>query len=593
MKRMVAFALSFLMLFGFAGCGEKEKTPVFSETELTEAQSYAYEAIHGYQIDKSLSLLSAQVLFTEDVNKAIPGNIITKDWDAVQDTHAIVLAKYGKPEAPADEEEASDDGAKKEVEPSLVMAFFLNEEKKTVAEVLVSGRNGSGYVSEGAAAAGPSGVSEEYLVVEGSGGLSYLRRLVAEAELRAEAFLTEHAEEETFAAFAEQVGSVEKSIAGLGNAEVLRATGNDPTCLEYWQELWHCASLREEMKLVETLESLSGSEQFKAEEQLDLDMERWEQMRALWKEYAATAKELADYEAAHGEELAPIQEAQAAFAADNWWDDAAYLRLCLGSEVLNQYDILLRQQRIYETSLAVLQDIGTEPDTDLRENMAAKLNRETEAFSQYSNAIKVYMQCVVNQENFLTENAEELSAYEAAEAAAREAAGENYAEDIEYLKVEITYEDLLKQRSAHESAVKNSKAAADEIRTGLNEELTKLEEKEAERQKELLVAQMKEKLREYLSQAQESVSEYEAGSDQWGDLHPDFTAYQNEHLTYIVEHSNYTPNKNTGSNNNNGGMKYDPSDENYRSHDYDGDGKLSDQEFQDAFNDYVNKILEG
>ncbi len=588
MKRMVAFVLVLLMLSGLAGCSEKEKAPTFSGTELTKAQSYAYEAIHRYEIAKGLSLLSAQVLFTEDINKAIPDNIITKDWDAVQDTRAIVLAKYGKSEAQADEAETSDDGVAKEVEPSLVMAFFLNEEKETVAELLVSGSN-SGSSQSSAAGAGPSGVSEEFLLVEGSGGVSYLRRMLAEAELRAEAFLTEHAEEEALAAFAEQMGSVEKTIEALGNAEVLRATGNDPTCLEYWEELWHCASLREEIKQVESLESLSGSEQFRAEELLDTDLARWGQMRELWELYAATAKELEEYEAAHGEELAPVQEAQAVFTADDWWDDAEYLRLCLGSEVLNQYDILLRQQRIYETSLTVLQDIGTEPDTTLREHMAAKLNRETEAFSQYSNAIKVYMQCVLNQENFLTENAAELSAYEAAEAAAREAAGENYAEDIEYLKVEITYEEMLKQRSAHESAVKNSKEAADEIRTGLDEELAKLDEKEATRRNELLVAEMTKQVKEYLSQAQESVSEYEAGPDQWGDLHPDFAAYQNEHLTYIVEKSNYIPKKNSDSGN--GGMKYDPNDKNYSSHDYDGDGKLSDKEFQDPFNDYVDKIL--
>ena len=105
MKRMVAFVLVLLMLSGFAGCSEKEKAPTFSGTELTKAQSYAYEAIHRYEIAKGLSLLSAQVLFTEDINKAIPDNIITKDWDAVQDTRAIVLAKYGKSEAQADEAE--------------------------------------------------------------------------------------------------------------------------------------------------------------------------------------------------------------------------------------------------------------------------------------------------------------------------------------------------------------------------------------------------------------------------------------------------------------------------------------------------------
>lgn len=590
MKRILSVVLALLMLLGLAGCDRGPDSPVFSAEELTPAQSYAYAAIHGYEIDRSLSLLSAQVLLTEDICKAFPNNMITKEWTDAQDVRAVVLAKYGTPQTQESDAEQSDDSETKPAEPTLVMAFFLDEGKKTVAEILVSGRNGSGYAAEGTAAAGPSGVSEEYLLVEGSGGLSYLRRLVAEAELRAEAFLTEHAEEEALAAFAEQMASVEKSIAGLGNAEVLRATGNDPTCLAYWEELWHCASLREEMKQVETLESLSGSEQFSAEEQLDTDLARWDQMRMLWKEYAATEKELADYEAAHGEAIVPLQEAQAAFAADSWWDDAAYLQLCIGSDTLNQYDVLLRQQRIYETSLAVLQDIGTEPDTTLREYMAEKLNAETAAFSEYSNAVKVYTQCVVNQKNFLAENAEALAAYETAEAAAREAAGAQYEDDIEYIKVQIIYEDLIRQKNAHESAVTNSKAAADEIRTKMEEEIAKVEANEAEYRNALLVAQMKAELKEYLSQEHESVSEYEAAADQWGDLHPDFAAYQNEHLTYIVHKSTYTPSKNTGTGN--GGMKYDPNDENYRSHDYDGDGRLSDQEFQDAFNDYVSKILE-
>ena len=39
-------------------------------------------------------------------------------------------------------------------------------------------------------------------------------------------------------------------------------------------------------------------------------------------------------------------------------------------------------------------------------------------------------------------------------------------------------------------------------------------------------------------------------------------------------------------------MKYDPNDTDYASHDYDGDGYMNAQEFQDAFNDRVSEMLE-
>lgn len=580
MKRIIAFGLVLLILFGLVGCDRGPEIPVFSAEELTQAQSYAYAAIHGYEIDRSLCLLSAQVLLTEDVNKAIPNNMITKDWTDVQDTCAIVLAKYGEQKVQESEAEASDDGEAKESELSLVMAFFLNEKMETVAAVQVSGANGSNQ-------AVPA-VTEIYMELEAT-GVSGLRRQLAGAELDAEAFLSENAEQEALAAFAEGLNGVDWTLDALGNEEVLRDTGNDHVCLQYWEKLWGCAVLREVLSRMEQIETLTGSEQYAAQALLESDIIIWRQESDLWKEYAVTVKELADYEAAHGEEIVPLQEAHAAFGADSWWDDETYLRLCIGSDSLNQYDVLLRQQRIYEAALAMLHDAEEETDTTLREYMAEKNDTETTAFSEYSNAIKVYVRCVVNQETFLAENAAELSAYEAAEAAAREAAGEKYADDIEYIKVQITYEDLIQQKNAHESAVTNSKAAADKICTDMEEKIAKVEEKEAECKNGILVAQMKTDLREYLSQTHESVSEYEAGADQWGDLHPDFAAYQNEHLTYIVRKSTYTPNKNTDSGS--GGMKYDPNDENYRSHDYDGDGRLSDQEFQDAFNDYVNKIL--
>lgn len=579
MKRVTAIVLSIFLLAGLAGCNG---TPAFSEMELTEAQSYAYEAIHGYEINRKLSLISAEVLLTEDVTKAIPDNIITKDWEEVQETRAIVLAKYGDLSAQENDEEASKDGKETEIEPSLVMAFFLNEEKETIAEVRVSGVNGS----ENAAAEG-------YGVKDYSDVASTFRRQLAEAELSVDDFLAKNSADQALAAFAPKVQALEKTMEKLGTAELARATGNNKICMEYLSRLWNCAILREQLSRAEAMKGMSGKEQYTAQELAESDIELWEQKCSILTEYAAAAKRLADYEGAHAEAIAPLKKALAEFPADSWWDDEAYLKLCLASDECNQYDVLRRQLRIYESSLTTLDDAMKTEDTDYREYIAEKLNTETDAFSDYSNAAKTHVQCVRNQENFLTKNAQQLSAYETAEAAARKAAGAQYEEDIEYIKVQITYEDLIEQRSAHESAVKNSKEAADKIRKEMEEEIAAVEEEEAERQNRVLVAQMQEKLREYLSQEHESVSEYEAGADQWGSLHPDFAAYQNKNLTYIVEHTNYTPktNSGSGSGSGSGGMKYDPNDENYSSHDYDGDGRLSDQEFQDAFNDYVNDIL--
>ena len=67
------------------------------------------------------------------------------------------------------------------------------------------------------------------------------------------------------------------------------------------------------------------------------------------------------------------------------------------------------------------------------------------------------------------------------------------------------------------------------------------------------------------------------------ELGPDFLAYQNEHLRYF---------KGPSVSNDDDKMKYVPNDKDYASHDYDGDGYMNAQEFQDAFNDRVSEMLE-
>ncbi len=49
----------------------------------------------------------------------------------------------------------------------------------------------------------------------------------------------------------------------------------------------------------------------------------------------------------------------------------------------------------------------------------------------------------------------------------------------------------------------------------------------------------------------------------------------------------------SGSSGGSGGYSYDPNDELYSSHDYNHDGYMSDQELQDATNDYIDQLLYG
>ena len=46
-----------------------------------------------------------------------------------------------------------------------------------------------------------------------------------------------------------------------------------------------------------------------------------------------------------------------------------------------------------------------------------------------------------------------------------------------------------------------------------------------------------------------------------------------------------------GGSSDDGGVKYDPNDDLYREHDYNNDGKINDQEFQDALGDYMDDLM--
>jgi len=64
----------------------------------------------------------------------------------------------------------------------------------------------------------------------------------------------------------------------------------------------------------------------------------------------------------------------------------------------------------------------------------------------------------------------------------------------------------------------------------------KLDTAEEERLLGVAIANEKRAARDYMLTPTEYMDEYKAEDKQWGEVHPDYAAYQNEHLNY------YTPN---------------------------------------------------
>ena len=67
--------------------------------------------------------------------------------------------------------------------------------------------------------------------------------------------------------------------------------------------------------------------------------------------------------------------------------------------------------------------------------------------------------------------------------------------------------------------------------------LSELDTAEKERLDNQVIAQEKEAFFEYACNATADVTEYEAAAGQWGSIHPDYAAYQNEHLDYYSSSS--------------------------------------------------------
>ena len=152
---------------------------------------------------------------------------------------------------------------------------------------------------------------------------------------------------------------------------------------------------------------------------------------------------------------------------------------------------------------------------------------------------------------------------------------------MDFIKADVQYGELIKQRDAHANAVDESKKAADEVKTEGEAAAAKLEEAYAEAKQAAAVKQAQANLLAYCTELNVTTGEYDAAADQWGRLPQEYLDYQNPLLSY------YTPpvsnssgsggsgsNKNSsGSSSNKGAGGYDMPNEN-----------------DESFSDYVKRV---
>lgn len=486
MKRSICLTLAALLTLSLTACG----TPRFSADALTPAQDYAKAAMDSYKMASGYEIKNASVLLTTDL-KADLNAVEMKSWD-VSDVTAVVLVQPGR-----EGEEATENN-----QPLL---FLLDEEK----EIVYKKTPGMGETT-----AGDSGES-----------LSDLRREVAQARLDAET-MAERSEE--LKAFADQAAKKCKSDAGYLESEAFL-----DDCAGKSEFLQYGAALRTARRLEERLDTLSDCPSTQRQEAgalLDSNEELQDQELELRQMLRKVQAELAEQDQGvlsnlKGKTQNAVEDPSVLFTEE-------YLRLCLGSREAISCDSLLRQQVIEETSLAVLEQCAQTEDLEEREYLEERNAVVVTAMADYAAAMYDSVQKDQALKEFETAHAQELTDYQNGEKEIKDRVGEDYAEDVDYIKLQLKYESILKEKETLESSAKAAKEEADEVKSEAESDVKELDQEEEERKQDNAAQAEQEILYEYVcAMKAPETTEYQAEAGQWGTLNPDYIAYQNENLT--------------------------------------------------------------
>ena len=561
-KRVIVLVLAVVLLLSVSACGKQK----FDSSELTSAEQAAKAVVDSIEFNKGEELKEVDVLQAEDLGSVLGKEVDLSGWDISEAAYAVLL-RTGSKTGSSDSTSASADTA--------VSGTDKASDKYRTAVALVSAENKVLYCSYSR-----SGTSEvAYAPDSDADGDSAqkARYELAQKTIEADEYAQKNAE----------------AVNGFNDAIADKTLADPDFCytVEYLNtaksmNVKAYADMQEELRIAEhRVKILEQAEK----DSSDMSMAEAEKMASTWETLEKQRWELLGYLADTQQKLDALTQSQsdaiaefeskaAGLKADDpdYMYGVDYLKLCLGSEVYNQYDICKRQIDIYSESIDNLVACMALTDTKEIDHKCELLNTRQKTESDYVNAPKTYVQCIINKEAFETQNKAAIDAYDSALEAAKKKSGDGYAKDMDFIKADVQYGELIKQRDAHVNAVDESKKAADEVKTEGDAAAAKLEEAYAEAKQAAAVKQAQANLLAYCTELNVTTGEYDAAADQWGRLPQEYLDYQNPLLSYYtppVSSSSGSNKTSSGSSSNKGAGGYDMPNEN-----------------DESFSDYVKRV---
>lgn len=514
LKRPLAFALAIVMLLTLCACGQK-----FDPEELTASEKAAKAVVESIEFNKGEELKEVDVLQADDIAAALCKDVELDGWD-ISDAAFAVILRVGEKTGDESTSSASDADAPAKSTVKTSVALVSAENK-----VLYCSYSRS---SASADTAGDTSADTEDIAQDA-------RYELAQKTVDAESYAEKYAE--SVAAFEEAIAEKLAADPEYYYTTEYINTAKSMRVSSYADMLEQIRALERYVEILEQAENGDASELLAAKNAAavwkSLEAQRWEILG-----YRAQSQASLDSLVQKKTDVISAFEAEAAKLAENDTDymySVDYLKLCLSSEDCNQYDVYKRQIAIYQESEDCVLECMELDDTEEITFRSELLSTKQETESEYVNALKTYVQCVINKEAFESENQAAIAAYDTALKNAKDKSGDNYAKDMDFIKADVQYGEIIKQRDAHVSAVENSKAAADEVKTEGDEQLEKIETAYNEKKQKDAENLAKANLLEYCTGLEVTAEEYDVESGQWGKLPQEYLDYQNPLLEY------YTP----------------------------------------------------
>ncbi|MBE6971056.1 MAG: hypothetical protein E7446_02920 [Ruminococcaceae bacterium] len=495
--------------------------PEFSSENLTPMQADTKAALDDYgKLGSSKEFKAARVMLTDDLKEQLSGQVNVEHWDLSAVNSAVVF--YIGPES--------------ETRPTkgfFDQWQFFGDEPKTIAVqedwtagvALLDEENNVLY-SDTKKGGSESQVDDSIA----SKDLESLRKSIAKEELNKENYATKYAKQMgDFAAVVEtKLAANPDYLYTLECQEDCNAAGRTAKyCIEYAEKCRTVQKLHNRLTLLST----PGATQTMELHQSNIENLLDRKVSILTSLYSVNTK-LAKLDQTKAADVAPyISVVNTVSQQENYFFSEEVLRAALANSNATTYDTYLRQQKAHMMELVAVDQAMQAQTAAERSHLLDKTAIEVNGFYDYSEVLVSYMKAVLSREQYETDHAADLTAYETESAAAKEAAGANYENDIAYMKVQMKYESILKERDKRVTAEEKAKTKVEEMAAKIEEKLNNEAKAEEERLIEIAIRAEQAAVRDYLTRVDLPMdSEYKVEKGQWGVLHDDYALYENGYL---------------------------------------------------------------